>query len=227
MASKNAIVEMFENGVHIGHRTQKWNPLMKKFLYGERSGVHIINLEKTAEYLDNALGFVSNFTSQGKKILFVSTKPQATSLVEEVAKSVSMPYVTVRWIPGLLTNFTTIRSRVKYLRDLKEQEASGQFDKYAKNEANSLRKTIVKLEASLGGVQNLQKIPDAVFVLDIVRDKIAVKEAKKIGLPVIAIVDSNSNPGDVDYPIPGNDDALNSLKYFLTKVAGAISAPKK
>ncbi len=220
--SKQMFKEMFESAVHIGHRTQKWNPRMKKFLYGERDGIHIINLEKTAEYLESAVAFLSKMASEGKVVLFVSTKPQSLKLLEETASQISMPFVTSRWIPGLLTNFKTIKMRVKYLADLKDQKENGEFDKFTKKEASSLDKTIVKLGASLGGVQNLSDLPDCVFVVDVVRDQIAVKEAKRLGLPVVGILDSNSDPSGIDYPIPGNDDALKSLQYLLSKVGDAL-----
>lgn len=227
MTNKQIFKEMFDNAVHVGHRAQKWNPKMKKFLYGDMNGVHIINLEKTAVYLEEALNFINKISSEGKNVLFVSTKPQAIALVEEVAKSVNMPYVTYRWIPGLLTNFPTVKSRIKYFRELKEAEAAGDFEKYTKKEAGSLKKTIAKLEASLGGVQNLTREPDVVFVLDVVRDSIAVKEAKRLGIPVVGITDSNADPDSVDFPIPANDDSLKSLKYLLGKLTGVIKAPKK
>ncbi len=214
--------DMFKSAVHIGHRTQKWNPRMKKFLYGERNGIHIINLEKTKEYLDKALAFLSKAASEGRNVLFVSTKPQSLKLIESAADSCGMPYVTSRWIPGLLTNFSTIRSRIKYMADLKEQETTGEFDKYTKKEASKLKKTIVKLETSLGGVQGLSEKPDVVFVIDVVRDNIAVEEANRLKIPVVAIVDSNADPSLVDYPIPGNDDALKSLVYLVEKVAETI-----
>lgn len=224
--AKQLIKKMFDSAVHIGHRTQKWNPRMKKFLYGEKDGVHIINLEKTVKYLENATNFLAKMASEGKVVLFVSTKPQSLKLIGEVASGVGMPFVASRWIPGLLTNFKTIKSRVKYLADLKDQQETGEFDKYTKKEASKLSKTIDKLSSSLGGVQNLSDLPDAVFVVDVVRDNIAVTEAKKLGLPVIAIVDSNSNPSDVDYPIPGNDDALKSLEFLLGEVKSALAKKK-
>ena len=225
--SKQLIQKMFDSAVHIGHRTQKWNPLMKKFLYGERSGVHIINLETTVKYLESAANFLAKTASEGKVVLFVSTKPQSLKLIEETATGVGMPFVASRWIPGLLTNFKTIKSRVKYLADLKDQQETGEFEKYTKKEASKLSKTIVKLSTSLGGVRNLASLPDVVFVVDVVRDKIAVTEAKKLGLPVVAIVDSNSNPSYVDYPIPGNDDALQSLEFLLGEVKASLAKKKK
>ena len=226
--SNTVIKEMFDAAVHIGHRTSRWNPKIKKFLFGERNGIHVINLEKTVEMLDEALAFLSRTASEGKTILFVSTKPQSIKVLEKTAKECAMPYVVSKWIPGLLTNFSTLKTRIKYMKDLKEQEASGEFEKYTKKEASSLKKTIVKLGTALGGVENLKAMPDAVFVLDIVRDKIVVKEAKKLGIPVVGIVDTNSDPKDIDYPVPGNDDALKSLTYLLGRIAGAIKkSPKK
>ncbi|MBD3360336.1 30S ribosomal protein S2 [Candidatus Peregrinibacteria bacterium] len=219
---KQIAEKMFDNAVHIGHHTQKWNPRMKKFLYGEMDGIHIINLEKTIKYFEEAISFMSKLFSEGKIILFVSTKPQTVKIVEELANSCSMPYVTVKWIPGLLTNYSTIKRRIKYLADLKEQESSGEFEKYTKKEASSLRKTIEKLETSLGGVQNLKSMPDAVFVVDVYRDEIVVKEANKLGIPVVGLVDSNSDPSLVDYPIPANDDALKSLGYLLKKIEESL-----
>lgn len=227
MTTKTDFQTMFDNGIHIGHRRHKWNPRMKKFIHGERNGVHIINLEKTVQNLENALAFINKLASQGKSILIVSTKPQSVSLVEEYAKNCSMPYVNSKWIPGLLTNFSTVKTRIKYLTDLKEQKATGDFDKYTKKEAAKLNKTIAKLENSLGGVQNMKTKPDAVFVLDVVRDNIVVQEAKKLGLPVVGIVDSNSNPDEINFPIPGNDDAITSLTYFINRVTTVINDSHK
>lgn len=213
---------LFDHAVHIGHRSQKWNPKMKKYLYGEKGGIHIINLEKTLEGLSKAMDFLNKVTSDGKVVLFVSTKPQSLKIVEDVANSVGMPYVVSRWIPGLLTNFTTLKTRIKYLQNLKEQEAAGEFEKYTKKEAANLKKTIEKLEASLGGVSNMMDLPDIVFVVDTVRDKIAVEEARKMKIPVVALVDSNADPSLIDYPIPANDDALKSLIYLLGKIGESL-----
>jgi small subunit ribosomal protein S2 len=218
--------EMLENAVHFGHRTQKWDPRMRKFLYGEKDGVHLFNLEETAKKLDEALAFVSKLVGEGRTIMFVSTKPQALGIVEETAKECNMPFVVSRWIPGFLTNFSTISKRIKYLLDLESQEASGEFEKYTKKEGVKLKKTIAKLELSLGGVKNVSKIPDAIFVLDAVRDNIVIKEANRRGVPVVAIVDSNANPEEVTYPIPGNDDAIKSIKFFLAQLSAAIKGAK-
>lgn len=225
--SKPAIKEMFEHAVHIGHRSRKWDPRMKKFLYGEFDGIHVINLERTAEYLDNALNFLAKIAGEGKIILFVSTKPQSKHLLVKAAEECSMPYVVSKWIPGLLTNFATIKTRTKYLSDLKNEEATGEFSKYTKKEASKLKKIIDKLEASLGGVQSLADLPDAVFVLDVVKDQIAVEESRKLGIPIVGITDSNADPTSVDFPIPGNDDAVKSLEYFISKVSDAVKSGRK
>ncbi len=218
---------MFENAVHIGHKTQKWNPKMKKFIYGEKNGIHLIDIEKTVAYLERAMQFASKSVTEGKIVLFVSTKPQSVRLIESTAKEVGMPFVVSKWIPGLLTNFSTVKMRIKYLIDLKEQEKTGELEKYTKKEVSKLKKMMEKLEISLGGVQTLTSKPDVVFVADVVRDAIVVKEAKKLGIPVIGIVDTNADPTTIDYPIPGNDDALKSLSFLVGKIAEGIMAGRK
>ncbi len=227
MTTKTDFQQMFDNGIHIGHRRHKWNPRMKRYLHSERNGIHIIDLEKTVKFLKDALSFVSKAVSEGKTVLFVSTKPQSVSLIETSANNCSMPYVNSKWIPGLLTNFSTVKSRIKYLADLKEQKATGDFDKYTKKEAAKLNKTIAKLENSLGGVQNMKVKPDVVFVIDVVRDNIVVQEARKLGIPIVGIVDSNSNPDEINYPIPGNDDAITSLTFFIEKMTEVINESRK
>jgi small subunit ribosomal protein S2 len=219
--------EMVANAVHYGHRTHKWDPRMRKYLHGEKGGIHVFNLELTLKLLEAAVNFVGKNVSEGKIVLFVSTKPQAISLVEETAKECGMPFVVTRWIPGLITNFATIKKRIKYLKDLKEQEVTGEFEKYTKKEASKLKKTIEKLETSLGGVQDMTRKPDVIFVVDVVKDKIVVQEAARAGIPVVAIVDSNSNPEGVTYPIPGNDDAVRSINYLVGKIADAVKSSKK
>ena len=219
--------ELVENAVHFGHRSNKWNPKMRPFIYDKRYNIHIFDLTLTAEYLEKAINYVKKITNEGKIILFVSTKPQCEQIIQECAKKCEMPFVTERWISGFLTNFDTIRRRIRELRELKEKEKEGDFEKYTKKEALSLRKTIVKLEAALGGVKDLQKLPNAIFVADAVVDKIAITEAKKLKIPIIAIVDTNANPSDITYPIPGNDDAIKSLKYLIGKISDAVSIKKK
>lgn len=214
--------EMLKNAVHFGHYTNKWNPKMKKFIYGKRDGVHVFDLHKTLKHLEAALDYLNRASKEGKTILLVSTKQQATPIVEKVAKETGMPYVTNKWIPGFLTNFKTISSRIKRLKDNKAMIESGGLDKYTKKEAIKIQKQTVKLEQALGGVQELKKRPDVIFVVDTVRDATAVKEAQVIGVPVVAIIDSNSDPDEVDYAIPANDDAIKSLEYLLSKVSEAI-----
>ena len=225
--AKSDVNDLFNAVVHIGHRTPKWNPRMKPYLFGEKDGVHIINLQKTLEGLNAAQNYLNKMVSEGKKVLFVSTKPQAQSLIVDVANSCNMPYVTGRWIPGLLTNFSTVKTRIRYFVNLKEQEASGEFSKYTKKEVAQFKKYIDKLENSLGGVQTLTDLPDCVFVADVVRDRVTVKEANLLKIPIVGIVDSNADPSVIDYPIPGNDDALKSLVYLFGQIKEAVCKPKK
>ncbi|MBL4693932.1 30S ribosomal protein S2 [Candidatus Gracilibacteria bacterium] len=226
MTTKQDLKEMFDAGVHVGHRTRKWNPKMKKFIHGERGGVHIINLEHTVDLLDEALVFMKNLKAEGKVILFVSTKPQSVDLVIDLANATGMPFVVSKWIPGLLTNFKTVKTRIRHMVDLREEKATGEFDKYTKKEASKLEKTIVKLTIALGGVEHLKGKPDAVFVLDTVRDAIVVKEARKLGVPVVGVVDTNADPSVIDYPIPANDDAMKSLVYLLDRIKVSVSSSK-
>ena len=219
---KTVMREMLANAVHFGHRTAKWNPKMAPYLYEKRNGVHIFDLNKTYQGLTSAMEFLEAATAQGKTVLFVSTKPQATRLLKEEAEKCGMPYVISKWIPGLLTNFKTIRSRVKYLLDLKAQKETGEFEKYTKKEASELNKQIEKLEKALGGVASLERVPDIVFVLDCVRDRIAVQEAIKVKTTVVAIVDSNADPDGIAYVIPGNDDAIKSIQFLLSNLSMAV-----
>ena len=225
--SKKVMQDMLANAVHFGHKTSKWNPKMSPYLHSSRNGVHIFDLNKTYKGLQAATDFITTAVGQNKNILLVSTKQQAAPIIKEVAEKTDMPYVINKWIPGLLTNFKTIRSRVNHLKKLKDEQESGEFEKYTKKEAGKFKKQIDKLETALGGVVNLEKTPNLVFIVDAVRDRIAVKEAKKIGATVIAIVDSNADPRDVDFPIPGNDDAIKSIRFFLDIIAESIQKAKK
>ena len=220
--SQAELKEMLAAAVHFGHQTHKWNPKMKRYLYGVREGIHVFDLQKTFDALQNALTFLQKSVAEGKNILFVSTKQQAAVLVEEVAQKCEMPYVTHKWIGGLLTNYSTVKKRIKHFYDLVEQEKTGDFEKYTKKEASKMKKDIEKLQTAFGGLKNMKRIPDVVFIVDCVRDNIAVKEARKLNIPIIAITDSNADPDEIDYPIPGNDDAVKSLKYFLGKIEDAI-----
>jgi small subunit ribosomal protein S2 len=225
--NKFDLKDMLEAAVHFGHKTQKWNPKMRRYLYGERNGIHVFDLEKTQDCLTKAVDFLKHEAASGKVILLVSTKPQASSMIIDAANETRMPYVVHKWLGGLITNFSTMRQRIRYLKKLKDEERTGEFSKYTKKEASDLRKTIDKLEAALGGVSTLDKLPDVVFVADAVRDRIAIREANKMKVPVIAIVDSNADPEGVAYPIPGNDDAVKSLTYLITAVKDAILEGRK
>ncbi len=224
---KTQMREMLANAVHFGHKSTKWNPKMAPYLYGVRDGVHIFDLNKTFVGLGEAKNFLKLACSQGKTVLMVSTKQQCADLLQSKAEECKMPYVTKRWIPGLLTNFKTVRARVKYMQKLRDERDNGGFDKYTKKEALEFGKEIEKLEYALSGVEHMERTPDIVFVVDVCRDKIAVQEAKKIGAKVVAIVDSNSDPDNVDLIIPGNDDAIKSITFFVNEIADAIKEGKQ
>ncbi|MFC1750517.1 30S ribosomal protein S2 [Pseudomonadota bacterium] len=221
------IKDMLEAAVHFGHKTQKWNPKMRPYIFGVKNNIHIFDLQKSMDSLKKALEYVRQLSAEGKTILLVSTKQQAAALIVEVAKETKMPYVINKWMPGLLTNFSTMKRRIKYLNDLIEQEKTGELEKYTKKEASDFKKDITKLEVALGGVKTVRKLPDALFVADIVRDDTTVKEANKLGIPVIGITDTNADPDTVTYPIPGNDDAIKSLTYLITAVKDAILEGRK
>lgn len=224
---KTTMREMLAHAVHFGHKSEKWHPKMAPYLFDKRNGVHIIDLNKSYEGLTQACEFLTEAVKMGRIVLFVSTKQQSNDLIQSEAEKCKMPYVKTRWIPGLLTNFKTVRSRVRYLLKLKEQLEGGEFEKYTKKEALNFKKEIEKLEDALGGVVSLEKTPDIVFVLDVNRDRIAVNEAKKIGAKVVAVVDSNSDPAGIDFPIPGNDDAIKSITYLIGKISEAIQSGQK
>lgn len=216
------IQALLDAAVHFGHKTQKWNPKMKRFLHGARNGIHIFDLQKTQEYLEKALEYLKNSASTGKVVLFVSTKPQAASMVVEAALATKMPYVVHKWMPGLLTNFSTMKQRIRYYKKLRDEEKSGEFEKYTKKEVSQFKKEILKLEEALGGVRDLDRLPDVVFLADVLRDRIVVKEANKMKIPVVGIVDSNADPDGVFKVIPGNDDAVKSLSHLIGKVQRAL-----
>lgn len=220
---KTQMREMLANAVHFGHKSTKWNPKMAPYLHCVKDGIHIFDLNKTYGGLVDACNFLKLACSQGKVVLLVSTKLQCSDLIKNEAQKCHMPYVTKRWIPGLLTNFKTIRTRVKYMQKLRDEKANGGFEKYTKKETAGFEKEIAKLEEALGGVENMERTPDIVFVVDVCRDNIAVKEAKKTGAKVVAIVDSNADPDDVDFIVPGNDDAIKSINYLVTVITSAIS----
>src|SRR5438067_4357593 len=214
--------ELLEAGVHFGHQTKRWNPKMRRFIYGQRSGIYIIDLEKTLTGLSEAYDFLRDLASRGGVVLFVGTKKQAQEIVAEQAGRVSMPFVNTRWLGGMLTNFQTIYGRLKRLKELRDMERSGAFEFLPKKEVLKLRHEKEKLERNLSGIQDMERLPDAVFVIDTKKEHIAVTEARKLGIPVVAIVDSNCDPDEVDYVIPGNDDAIRACTVITRVVADAI-----
>jgi small subunit ribosomal protein S2 len=214
--------ELLEAGVHFGHQTRRWNPKMGRYLYGERSGIYIIDLEKTLTGLEEAYNFARDLGRRGGVVLFVGTKKQAQEVIVDNADRVGMPYVTTRWLGGMLTNFQTVSRRLIRLRELREMERTGAFDFLPKKEAIRLRHEREKLERNLGGMQSLDRLPDAIFVIDTKKEHIAVNEARKLGMPVIAIVDTNCDPDEVDYIIPGNDDAIRSVSLVTRLIADAL-----
>ena len=211
--------QLLEAGVHFGHQTRRWNPKMRPFIFGERNGIHIIDLRQTVDQIAEATKYVTDLTSNGGTVLFVGTKKQAQTAVAEHATRSSMPFVNYRWLGGMLTNFQTIQKRIFYMRELRRLEASGEINALPKKERLKLRRELAKLEQNLGGVVDLQKTPDAVFIVDVNTETTAVTEAARLGLPVIALVDSNSDPDLIDYVIAGNDDAIRAADL----VAGAIA----
>jgi small subunit ribosomal protein S2 len=215
--------ELLEAGVHFGHQTRRWNPKMQRYLFGERSGIYIIDLEQSLSGLEEAHAFVQGLGRRRGIVLFIGTKKQAQEVVEEHALKTGMPFVNNRWLGGMLTNFSTIRTRLLRLRELAEMEETGAMDRLPKKEAIRLRHEREKLHRNLGGIQNLERLPDAVFVIDTKKEHIAVTEARKLNIPVIAIVDTNCDPDEVDYVIPGNDDAIRAVSLVTRVVADALA----
>jgi small subunit ribosomal protein S2 len=214
--------ELLEAGIHFGHQTRRWNPKMRRFIFAERSGIYIIDLEQTLSGLQDAYNFLLDIGRRGGTVMFVGTKKQAQETISENASRVGMPHVTTRWLGGMLTNFQTIHSRLRRLRELREMERSGAFEYLPKKEVLKLRHEKDKLERNLSGIQDMERLPEAIYVIDTKREHIAVKEARKLGIPVIAIVDTNCDPDEVDYVVPGNDDAIRSCSLITRIVADAI-----
>jgi small subunit ribosomal protein S2 len=219
--------DMLKAGVHFGHQTRYWNPKMGKFIFGARNKIHIINLEKTLPMFNDALGFVEKLSASKNKILFVGTKRSAGKIVREEASRCGMPYIDHRWLGGMLTNYKTIRASIKRLRELETQAQDGTFDKLTKKEALMRTRDLEKLERSLGGIKEMGGLPDALFVIDVDHERIAISEANKLGIPVIGVVDTNSSPEGVDYIIPGNDDAIRAVQLYLTSMADAVLRGKQ
>lgn len=214
--------DMLKAGVHFGHQTRYWNPKMNKYIFGARNKIHIINLEKTLPMFNEALAFVEKLASGKNKILFVGTKRSAGKIVAEEAARCGSPYVDHRWLGGMLTNYKTIRASIKRLRDLEVQAEDGTFTKLTKKEALMRSRDLEKLDRSLGGIKDMGGLPDAMFVIDVDHECIAISEARKLGIPVIGVVDSNSSPDGVDYIIPGNDDAIRAIHLYMSAMADAV-----
>ena len=216
--------DLLEAGVHFGHQTKRWNPKMKEFIFGERNGIYIIDLQKTHRMLLDAIQYVQDFAAQGKSILFVGTKRQAQEALAEEAQRCGMPFVNERWLGGLLTNFVTVRKSLDRLRDLEAMATDGRHERLTKKEVSRLEKERMKLEKNLSGIKGMKNVPDAIFVIDTRKESIAVQEARKLKIPVIGIVDTNCDPDEVDVVVPGNDDALRAIRLFAGKFADAIIA---
>jgi small subunit ribosomal protein S2 len=214
--------QMLEAGVHFGHQTRFWNPKMAPFIFGERNKIHIINLEKTQPLYAQAAAFIKSVAADGGKVLFVGTKRSARDAVQKEAARCSMPYVNQRWLGGMLTNFKTIRQSIKRLNELDEMAQSGALDRRGKKEAQMLRREMDKLLRSLGGIRNMTALPDALFVIDVGHEQIAIHEARKLGIPVVAVVDTNCSPDGIDYVIPGNDDAMRAILLYAGGVADSV-----
>lgn len=219
--------DLLKAGVHFGHQTRYWNPKMAQYIFGARNKIHIINLEHTVPALNNALKMVEGLASSNNKILFVGTKRAASKIIQENAIRSGQPYVAHRWLGGMLTNYKTIRQSIRRLRDLETQLADGTFEQLTKKEALMRRREMEKLERSIGGIKDMGGLPDAIFVIDVDHERIAVQEANKLGIPVIGVVDSNSNPDGVDYVIPGNDDAIRAIQIYTSAVADTILEAKQ
>ncbi|HWR95342.1 MAG TPA: 30S ribosomal protein S2 [Arenimonas sp.] len=214
--------QMLEAGVHFGHQTRYWNPKMGQYIFGARGKIHIINLEKTMPLFTDAMNFISAIAQKRGNILFVGTKRSARDAIKEEATRCNMPYMSMRWLGGTLTNFRTVKQSVSRLKELEAAETNGIFEKLVKHEVLTMRRERDKLEASLGGIKDMNRLPDALFVIDIGHENIAIQEAKKLGIPVIAVVDTNYDPNLVDYAIPGNDDAIRAVQLYVRAAADAV-----
>jgi len=216
------IKQLLEAGAHFGHQTSWWHPHMKSYIFTKRNGIHIIDLEQTVSMLDKACDFIRQLVAEGGSILFVGTKKQAQETIEEEAKRCNMYYVNQRWLGGVLTNFITIQTRIDYLVRLEDQQARGEFNRLPKKEALKLEKEILRLNRQIGGLKEMTSLPAALFIVDVIKERIALAEAKRVGIPVVAIVDTNCNPADIDCPIPANDDAIKTIKLICNSIADSV-----
>jgi len=213
---------LLESGVHFGHQTKRWNPKMARFIFSQRNGIHIIDLQKTSACIVEAYDAVRAVVKQGKSVLFVGTKKQAQQAIETEAKRCGMPYINNRWLGGMLTNFSTIKKSISTLKKIEKMQNDGTFDSLTKKEVSLLTKQMIKLEKNLGGIKDMKDLPGAIFIIDTKKEAIAVTEAKRLGIPVIAVVDTNCDPTDITYPIPGNDDAIRAISLFVEIIANAV-----
>ncbi|WP_024851166.1 30S ribosomal protein S2 [Hydrogenovibrio kuenenii] len=224
--AKVTMRQMLEAGVHFGHQTRYWNPKMGEYIFGARNKIHIVNLEKTLPMFNDALNFLGGVAAKKGSVLFVGTKRAAGDLVKQEAQRCGMPYVNHRWLGGMLTNFKTIKQSIKRLKDLEAQEQDGTFEKITKKEALMRTRQKEKLELSLGGIKDMRAMPDAIFIIDTGNEKIAIQEARNLGIPVVGVVDTNNDPSEIDYVIPGNDDAVRAVSLYLAAAADAIGEGK-
>ncbi len=222
-----AMKQLLEAGVHFGHQTRRWDPRMAEYIFQARNGIHIIDLQKTSKKLDEAYSFVKEQAEEGKTILFVGTKKQAQECVKEAAEKCGMYYVDQRWLGGMLTNFKTIRTRIQRLKEIERMQEDGTFDVLPKKEVIVLKKELEKLEKNLGGIKEMEELPGVLFVVDPKKERTAILEAKKLNIPVVGLVDTNCNPEDVDYAIPGNDDAIRAVKLIADVIANAVIEGKQ
>lgn len=222
MAETVTIKELLEAGAHFGHPTSRWNPRMKQYIFTKRDGIHIIDLERTASMLEKACEFIKQVAVEGGDVMFVGTKKQAHDAIEEEAQRCGMFFVNLRWIGGTLTNFATIQSRIDYLVRLEDQQARGGFVGLPKKEILKIGEKIARLNRQMGGFKEMTRLPAALFIIDTTKEGIAIAEAKRVGVPIVAVIDSNSNPVDIDYPIPANDDAIRAIRLVCSKVANSV-----
>jgi len=221
-SSQVSMKSLLEAGVHFGHQKRHWNPRMRQYIFAERNGIHIIDLQQTLFYLETAADFIQELSAQGKKVIFAGTKKQASDTVETEAKRSGSFYISTRWLGGTLTNFKTIQARIDYLVQLETMKEKGEFAVRTKRESMKLEESINKLNRYLGGIKEMTSIPGALFVVDVGKESIAVAEAKRVGIPIVALVDTDCDPSDIDYPIPGNDDAIRSIRLVTSRIADAI-----
>jgi len=227
LMSVASMIELLEAGVHFGHQTHQWNPKMKKYIFGERNGIYIIDLQQTTQVLDDAYAVVRDYASRGKNVVFVGTKKQAAEIVAQESRRAGAYFINRRWLGGMLTNFETIRGRVNKLRELESLRDSGHFDRLHKKEVSMLTKQLEKLDKTLGGIKDMRGMPDLLFIVDQKKELIAIKEANKMNIPVVALVDTNGDPDNISYVIPGNDDAIKSVRLIASKIADAILEGKQ